>query len=369
VQRLILDGGSSSAALLALLGAVHVVGCAREIDDGAVGGPDGNSSDGGAADGGFDGGAFGNADPSGSGRLPDGTFWDPDAAVTADAFFIDDPPPMYCGPDGGGAPPDTPEGTPVCPDDKNREGCPCPEPGLTAACWPGKRIHRNHGICRDGTTVCRETAEFGRRWGACEGYVLPSEDAVAGPQACGCFSSGTWAIDNLVPCIHPSGMHVYSSIPSGGFPSCGENVPAPPPLPGADWSENTLTVDCAGQFRLCFAIKAGDIERVQADDCMVMQHCIDVWYPEAGATQQLPPIPAWVSADTQCAALFEPSRGIGYGEMTVIGETIECGAIDDGAGNPYVIHRTKYCDQSCQQTPDAPQCSSCGTGASGMFGP
>jgi hypothetical protein len=355
--------------LLALLGAAHVAGCAREIDDGALGGPQGKPSDGGAADGGFDGGAFGNADPSGPGRLPDGAFWDSDAEVTADAFFINDPAPMYCGPDGGGAPPETPEGTPVCPDDKNREGCPCPEPGLTAACWPGKRIHRNHGICRDGTAVCRETAEFGRRWGACEGYVLPSEDAVAGPQACGCFSSGTWAIDNLVPCIHPSGMHVYSSIPAGGFPSCGENVPAPPPLPGADWSENTLTVDCAGQFRLCFAIKGGDIERVRADDCMVMQHCVDVWYPEAGATQQLPPIPAWVSTDTRCAALFDPSRGIGYGEMTVIGETIECGVIDDGAGSPYVIHRTKYCDQSCQQTPDAPQCSSCGTGASGMFGP
>ncbi len=366
MQRSIPDGAASGAALLALLAAIGA-GCAREIDDGGLGRRHDHANDGGEADAGFDGGAFGNADPTGPNNLPDGTFWDPDAAVTADAFFVDDPAPMYCGPDGGSAP--LPEGTPVCPDDKNREGCPCPEPGVQAACWPGKRVHRNHGVCRDGTTVCQDTAEFGRRWGPCEGYVLPDEAAVAGPEACGCFSSGTWAIDNLVPCLHPSGMHVYSSIPGGAFPNCGENVPAPPPFPGANWSENTLTVDCAGQFRLCFAIKAGDIEHVQTDDCIVMQHCVDVWYPEPGVAQQLPPIPAWVSTDGACAARFDPSRGIGYGEMTVVGETIECDAVDDGAGNPYVIHRTKYCDQSCQQTPAAPHCSSCGTGASGMFGP
>ena len=54
-----------------------------------------------------------------------------------DAFFADDPPPMVCLPDGTmGPPPEIPGGTPECPDDKNREGCPCTNLGQQAACWP-----------------------------------------------------------------------------------------------------------------------------------------------------------------------------------------------------------------------------------------
>src|SRR3989339_2154415 len=33
-----------------------------------------------------------------------------------DAFFATDPPPQYCGPDGGGTTPPLPGGTPDCPD-------------------------------------------------------------------------------------------------------------------------------------------------------------------------------------------------------------------------------------------------------------
>jgi hypothetical protein len=53
----------------------------------------------------------------------------------------------------------------------------------------------------------------------------------------------------------------------------------------------------------------------------------------------------------------------------VIGKSVECDVVDDGAGNPYVFHRTDYCPPSCQDTPDEPGCRECQTGGSGMFMP
>jgi hypothetical protein len=240
-----------------------------------------------------------------------------------------------------------------------------------AACWPGLRVHRNRGICEDGTTICRQDPEFGPRWGPCEGFVLPDEGANAGPRACGCFSSGTWAIDNIAPCIFTASSgntYLYSSrLAANGSLDCGSDVPEPPPTPEGNWSDNTLNVDCGGAFELCFTIKAGDVADPRADDCVIMQHCVDVWYPEADQTQALPPIAAWSSPNTACAREFE-QRG-GYGEMSVLGESVACDVIDDGEGTPYVFHRTNYCPPSCQDTPNTPECRECRISGSGMFGP
>jgi len=352
--------------------ALAASGCAKEIGDNSLfeldAGPS-NSGDG-SSDGGFDGGPFGNANRDVLNNVPDGAVDALDASPTADAFFLNDPPPMYCGPDGG-TPQAPVEGTLACPSDKNREGCPCPEAGMQAPCWPGLRVHRNQGICEDGTTVCQAVPEFGLRWGECEGYVLPEEGASAGPEACGCFSSGTWAIDNIAPCIFEAGsgnVYLYSSkLKSNGGLDCGSNVPEPPPAPDADWSESTLNIDCAGQFELCYTIKAGDVSSPRDDDCVITQHCVDVWYPEAGATQALPPIPSWSSSNTECGAEFL-ERG-GYGEMSVIGVSVACDAVEDPDGSPYVFHRTNYCPPSCADTPDTPECQQCRIGGSGMFGP
>jgi len=172
-------------------------------------------------------------------------------STNPDAFFITDPPPPYCGPDGGGMAVATPTGTLQCPSDKNREGCPCPEQGMTAKCWPGRRANRNHGICQDGDTICNDSHEFGLRWGPCEGYVLPVEGALSGPEACGCFSSGKWKLTNLSPCIfHGDMTYLYSSVlgPNNTL-QCGgpfTNSDIPPP-PEEDWTESTLDVDCEGQ--------------------------------------------------------------------------------------------------------------------------
>ncbi|MGD8859968.1 MAG: hypothetical protein PVI30_08140 [Myxococcales bacterium] len=359
-----------------VLGLALTGGCASEIGDdplpdgagvlsdgGASGIDAGQSGDGSGSDG--SGGLFGNADRGDLASIPEGAFAS-DAEVTADAFFINDPPPPYCGPGGEMGTVETPGGTPDCPDDKNREGCPCPEEGVQAACWPGKRIHRGHGICEDGTTVCNRSDEFGLRWGPCEGYVLPNEDALSGPEACGCFSGGNWEIDNLTPCIHISGNYVYSSrLDGSGNIDCGTNVPEPPPLFDGNWSDNALTVDCEGQFTLCFTIKAGDRDNPRDDDCVLTEQCVDIWYPDAGEPLELPPLPHWRSDDTACAKQFAETQG--YGEMSVLGTSIECDEIDDGNGDPYVFLRTRYCSPTCMDTPDAPGCSGCQTGGSGDF--
>jgi hypothetical protein len=220
-------------------------------------------------------------------------------------------------------------------------------------------------------TTCNATTEFGLRWAACEGYVLPNENAAAGAEACDCFSGGRWKLSNLAPCIFRGGSgktYLYSSkLTADGKIDCGSNIPEPPPVPDSIWSESVLNVDCAGQFELCYAIKAGEVTAPRADDCVIMQHCEEIAYMTAGVDQALPSLPGWSSSQTECARRFEESGG--YGEMTVIGKSVDCDVVDDGAGKPFVFHRTDYCPPSCQATPDAPGCRECQTGGSGMFNP
>lgn len=291
-----------------------------------------------------------------------------------DAYFFDDPPPATCYPDGGMGPwPDPPGGTPDCPDDRNREGCRCDEVGATAACWPGPRANRDRGICRDGTTTCTAYDEFGGRWGPCVGAVLPMPGATLGPQACECFSAGRWQIDNLSPCFvdyGASGVYAVSTyVGSDGNARC-PDLPAgatPPPQPqaGTVWSADRLTVDCAGSFRLCYRLKAGDADAPTPSDCLVAETCVDVWYPEADVTQELPPLPAWTSTNAACAQAFRDSGG--YGEMSVVGLSIECDEIDDGSGGEYVFNRVNYCPTICNTMPSLPECMNCMMGGSGSF--
>ena len=188
-------------SLIALLSTVIAVGCAREITGGAPPMlPDsGDGREG--MDAGMDGGRFGNG-PNGS-QL-DASFDDYDASINPDAFFVSDPLPPYCGPD-----PDhvveTPTGSLACPSDKNREGCPCTEAGQEAACWPGKRLNREHGICEDGMTRCVDTEEFGLRWGPARARCWPSK---ARPRArdCRCFFRPVEP-EQLVACIYRCTMH------------------------------------------------------------------------------------------------------------------------------------------------------------------
>jgi hypothetical protein len=292
-----------------------------------------------------------------------------DAQPSADAFYIDDPPASVCDEDGGRMPAPEVGGTPECPDDKNREGCPCGEIGAQAACWPGLRINRGVGRCRDGMTTCQEGFEFGNRWGPCEGYRLPLEGATQGVDACRCFSNGVWALDNLVPCIFQDAdqkYYMYSSREDGsaGY-VCDPVSSTPPPAPAQNWTSSTLTVDCGGHFDLCYTIKAGKVDSPKANDCVVMKACVSTFYPEAGKPQTLPNLPGWTATDTTCAQRFV-ERG-GYGEMSVEGRSLACDDVDDGEGKPLVFQRASYCPATCGENPDSEDCRSCSAGGSGNF--
>jgi hypothetical protein len=290
---------------------------------------------------------------------------DMDGSTAPDAFFINDPAPPMCGPNGEVSSAKPTGGSADCPNDKNREGCPCDKPGQTSSCWPGKRVNRNHGVCKDGMTTCRSVVEFESTWGPCEGYILPEDGAVQGAPACRCFSNGRWALNNLVPCIYRDDekdeVHITSSRPDAdkGF-RCEAKA-----SPTADWTESTLNVECAGQFRLCYTLKAGDVESPKSKDCTLVQKCIDSWYPKPNEDQRLPNLGGWASEDEACAKRFVDVGG--YGEMSVVGMSSECDAVDDGNGKPFVFMRTRYCSSRCSSTPDLPECKACGTGGSGQF--
>ena len=281
-----------------------------------------------------------------------------DLAVDRDAFYVQDPPVMYCGLDGGMYnPPPPPGGTLECPDDKNLEGCPCPSPGATASCWPGKRANRHLGICMDGTTTCQQATEIGSTWGPCMGAVLPDPNATEGASACKCFSHGFWNVTNLVPCSSGPSItppvditSMYSSTLSGGDAgtiSC-NNMPAA----GSSWSDDTVTADCSGHFTLCYTIKAGDGKNPQPTDCVIARSCATGDYTQVNVAQPWPPLPSWIStASTSCFNAFNTTGG--YGEMSVSGETVTCDMITE-----HVFQRVTYC---------APGATNCSSGGGGQF--
>jgi hypothetical protein len=222
----------------------------------------------------------------------------------------------------------------------------------------------------DGTTTCMPYDEFTGVWGPCNGAVLPVEGARLGPESCSCFSNGRWEIDNLSPCFVTYGgtdTYAVSTYISGGFASCPDDPGGPPPRPqpGTTWSTNRLTVDCEGQFQLCYTLKAGNFDAPSAGDCVVARTCTEAWYSERDVTQELPPLPSWTGSDSACAARFESSGG--YGEMSVIGLSVECDPVDDGTGGEYVFNRVNYCPTSCNVDPSAPECAGCMMGGSGTF--
>lgn len=347
--------------------AVAVLGACSPSTTSGSNGPARDTGPGGGGDAGMD--AMALPPPPLDGGFPTDSGGFPDRrppAPNPDAFFAEDPPPAYCGPDGGAPDVVVPGGTPECPDDKNREGCACSPVGSTAPCWPGLRANRDRGICRDGTTTCLPFDEFTGAWGPCEGAILPVPGVTRGAQACNCFSRGRWEIDNTSPCFvtySPGGTYAVSTDPTSG--RCPMIPDTPPPPAPAIWSANRLVVDCAGQFRLCYTVKAGNPMAPSPTDCVVGQACTEGYYPTPYTEQELPALPGWASPDGTCATTFLAVGG--YGEMTVEGLSIECEAIDDGMMEPFVFNRVPYCPVHCADMPDTEECRMCRMGGSGDF--
>lgn len=288
-----------------------------------------------------------------------------DLSFDNDAFWAQDPPPITCGLDGTMLPlPPVPGGTPDCPDDKNRQGCPCNKPGESASCWPGLRKNRNLGICRDGMTQCVQN-EVGSNWGSCEGYTLPVPGASGGSAACECFSAGQWKLDNLVPCFYTINMKqvgAASSVMMGGKPTCISMPKEPLTLPPTPWSTNSLRVDCIGRWKLCYTLKAGDAKNPMASDCTIASVCTQGDYTTANQEQALKELPAWVTTTPQQAACAEQfTKTGGYGEMSVDGLTVTCTKVQK------VFNRVNYCPLKCMPGSTDPECKSCNDGGSGSF--
>ena len=280
-----------------------------------------------------------------------------------DSFYLNDPPPMSCGLDGGMLPtPPPPGGTVDCPDDKNRERCPCPQEGMTASCWPGLRANRSLGVCKDGMTTCQRIDELTLGWGPCMGYVLPSAGATEGADACKCFSHGDWSIANAVPCFlstqgQPDGSDgAISTVLNGATYQCPSDASKAPTLP---WSTDTITADCEGHFKLCLALKAGDAENPKTTDCAVVTSCTEGDYTMVNMAQPFPPLAGWLSTNTTCAQQFEASGG--YGEMSVDGFTVACDTFKR------VFNTVSYCPSSCAPGSTDPRCANCSSGSSGSF--
>ncbi len=347
-----------SYTVLALAGAVALVAsaCGSANDSSLF--PNGG-------DAGPDGGIFAGENNA------DGNFsTDLDASQGTDAIYANDPPPQWCGPaDAGFTPPPPPTGSASCPSDKNLQGCPCTKAGETAACWPGLRRNRGVGICKDGQATCQQSGEFGLTWGPCQGAVLPQPNGPTAADKCECFSQGQWHIENLDPYFvtytPAGGGHTTYGISTYQDPATGASTNPtfppnpPPPVPTVQWSKDDLTVDCAGQFVLCYELKAGDFNHPQPTDCSVAKVCLpSTFYPTANTKMEFPPLPGWLADASHSACSDSFHNNGGYGEMTVKGQTVMCDAIDDGSGNPFVFHRIQYCPASN---------TNCGQDGTGVF--
>lgn len=343
-------------ALGAMASVAFVIAACGSEGDSTFGDPD-------AQDPAFDGSSLGTP-----GEKPDGG--DP---------FANDPPPNYCGPNPQAAPP-RPGGTADCPDDKNKPGCGCTTAGEEAACWTGLRVNRHLGICKDGVTKCLQKDENTKAWGPCEGQVLPVAGQTKGAQACKCFSLGKWKLANLSPCFREycnaadcppgsqTGYYAVSTFDDGTGAKCtDQGTEGPGPTPPSPWTTDTLTVDCAGHFKLCYELKAGKFENPLPTDCSLTKQCVEGDYLKENVEQAFPPLPAWVSMNQDCAKQWQ--AGGGYGEMTVVGESVLCDKVDDGAGGSFVFNRVKYCPPLCRDAANAalPECQNCGQGGAGEF--
>ena len=306
----------------------------------------------------------------------DGAFGDGGPGSDAD-LYANDPPPKWCGPAGQPEPPQ-PTGTIECPSDKNKPGCACDNVGEQAPCWTGLRANRNLGVCKDGVTTCKQLSENNKGWGECEGQVLPDVNATKGAAACKCFSQGQWKIANLSPCFivfdndEVNKTYAVSTAVDGmGVSKC-PDVPQGQPAgpvtnPNPVWSTDTLKVDCAGKFKLCYELKAGDFDNPKPTDCSLAKVCVEADYLKENVEQPFPDLGRWNSSDTACAYKWEQSGG--YGEMTVIGESVRCDKVDDGNGQPYVFNRVRYCPKLCRDPANAglPECANCQQSGSGTF--
>jgi hypothetical protein len=227
-------------------------------------------------------------------------------------------------------------------------------------------VNRGLGICMDGTTTCQAAGELSQAWGPCMGYTLPVPGATSGKEACKCFSGGKWALDDLTPCIFstsanatPGDVGATSATEDmNKVVSCMSQMAGQLVLPNGPWSQDSVTADCEGHFKLCYTLKAGDAMNPTPNDCVLGQACVEADYFTPNVAQPFPPLPPWVSNDISCSEKFAAQ---GYGEMSVDGISLLCDPVKK------VFNRVTYCPILCNTMPNDPKCMNCMQGGGGNF--
>jgi hypothetical protein len=160
----------------------------------------------------------------------------------------------------------------------------------------------------------------------------------------------------------PSGSGgVASSYWNGNVVTCDPQMGMLMP-PAKPWANDTITADCQGHFKLCYALRAGDGQKPMPGDCTLAKVCTEGDYTQVNQAQPFPPLPAFAAGDAAAIACAEQFAATGgYGEMSVDGETITCDQFSR------VFNRVVYCPLTCNQTPNDPKCQNCQQGGGGTF--
>lgn len=164
-------------------------------------------------------------------------------------------------------------------------------------------------------------------------------------------------IDNLALCVSPSTAfappHVYSSSRSDASapPTC-EAWRAPQPVPSTAWSALRISAPCAGQGKLCITLRAGRVRSPSADDCVLVERCLDFAYENVGHVVELPALAAWVAESSECALRNEQIGS--YYEFRLDSDQLGC------ATEAERVTRVAVCPARCESNPQGEGCDVCG---------
>jgi hypothetical protein len=111
---------------------------------------------------------------------------------------------------------------------------------------------------------------------------------------------------------------------------------------------------CAGVYKLCYELKAGDPYHPSASDCTLGKVCTEGNYQVANTEQTMPDMPAWTSNDPICAQKFFNAGG--YGLLWVAGVSTDCSVMPD-----HVVGALPYCPPNCglSGNQNLPECKAC----------
>jgi len=171
-----------------------------------------------------------------------------------------------------------------------------------------------------------------------------------------CFAHYNWLLANESPCFVFSDPSMTTLQEMISTDATTQQCPADFSMAPASWTTDTFTADCAGHYRLCYTLKAGDPSNPKPTDCTVVQSCAEGDDTLASMAQTWPSLPGWLVDGAQLACAQQFSDSGGYGEATATGNPTGCGAVS------VVLGRVTYCALSCNSPNPPASCATCVAG-------